>query len=106
MESYSLFAFSKEHGKMKVTNPQQYINSQTGEEFTSWQVAFLHPVAKDTQGRPLATFVHFAKKLGKLTAAEIKARQHSLQICKDQKGKWVLCNKGSDSWEDVELEEE
>lgn len=101
MEKYSLVAFAKQFGKPKTTNPRQYTNSLTGEPFVSWQLVFLHPTEKDEKGQPKPTYVKFSSKLGRLTAQQIGQRYLGLQIVKNDKGDWVLCDCGRASWEDV-----
>ena len=103
-EHFTMAQFAKQYGKPKVTNPVEYINSETGEPFRSWHLAFLSLTEKDDKGRPLATKVYFAKKLGKLTKEEILQRQHSLQIMKNDAGYWMLCNRGMDSWQDLDID--
>lgn len=102
-ESWSLLAFARSHGSMKVTKPQTYTNSQTGEEFTASSCAFVHPTQKDSQGRPAVCFVGFSRNLGELTPAQISARQDELQVVQTMDDKFYLCEPGSGAWEDVNL---
>ena len=100
--SWSLLAFAKSHGAMKVTKPSTYVNSQTGEEFTARSCAFVHPTEKDDQGRNAVTFVGFSQNLGEISAAEIAKRQNELQVVELENGRYSLCEVGS-GWDEVAL---
>ena len=100
--SWSLITFAKAHGEMKVTKPAQYVNSQTGEEFTARSCAFIHPTEKDEQGRPTVCFVGFSRNLGELDASEIAARKDDLQVVELENGKYSLCEAGA-GWDAVNL---
>ena len=101
--SWSLHAFAKSHGRMKVVPSATHINGITGEEFTSSSCAFVHPTEKDEQGRAKVCFVAFSSKLGELSAKEIAARQNELQVVELNSGNYTLCAVGS-GWDDVELD--
>jgi hypothetical protein len=94
VNSWSLLAFAKSHGQMKVTAPMTHVNSETGEEFTARSCAFIHPTEKDEQGRASICFVGFSRNLGELTAAQIAARQNDLQVVEQANGRYVLCEQG------------
>lgn len=89
--SWSLIAFAKSHGTMKVTSELK--NSKTGDTFRS--CAFI----KDG----VVTMVGFASKLGELSAKEIAAQKDSLQVVELESGSLKLCKAGADSWETVDL---
>lgn len=104
LNSWSLKDFRDANGKMKLTPKQKFINSKTGEEFEASSCVFLHPTKKDEQGRPLAVFVGFAKSLGELTKAEIKADADNLQVVYSaENDRYYLCHYGDSSWEDVDF---
>lgn len=91
LPSWSLVAFAKSYGKMKVGS---FIN-EDGIPFKS--CIFV----KDG----VNTFVGFSQKLGELSPAEISARKEELQIVKTDSNRYKLCKKGNpgESWEDVDL---
>ena len=91
--SWSLIDFAKSHGKMQVG---EFINSETGEVFKS--CIFTNPT-NNTR-----TFVAFSSKLGEMTPKQIAGRKEDLQIVQLNSGTYRLCNKGSNSWEDVNLD--
>jgi hypothetical protein len=103
VNSWSLLAFAKSHGAMKVVPPTTKVNSHTGEEFTSGSCAFVHPTEKDENGRAKVCFVGFSSKLGELTPEEISARKNDLQVVELQTGSYYLCSQGESSWADVSL---
>lgn len=103
VNSWSLLAFAKAHGQMKVTAPMTHVNSETGEEFTATSCAFVHPTEKDDQGRAAVCFVGFSRNLGELSAKEIASKQDELQVVEMQNGRYVLCEQSNSSWEDVAL---
>ena len=103
VNSWSLLAFAKSHGTMKVTAPMTHVNSQTGEEFTATSCAFIHPSEKDEQGRPKACFVGFSRNLGELSPAEIASRKDELQVVELENGRYTLCEAGNSSWAEVDL---
>ena len=103
VNSWSLLAFARSHGQMKVTSPMTHVNSETGEEFTATSCAFIHPTEKDEQGRAAICFVGFSRNLGELTAAQIAARQNELQVVEQANGRYVLCEQGS-GWDEVTLD--
>ena len=104
VNSWSLLAFAKSHGTMKVTAPMTHVNSETGEEFTARSCAFVHPTEKDEQGRAKVCFVGFSRNLGEISPAEIVAKQADLQIVELDNGRYTLCEAGSGSWDDVALD--
>lgn len=103
VNSWSLLAFAKTHGQMKVTAPMTHVNSETGEEFTASSCAFIHPTEKDDQGRAKICFVGFSRNLGELSATQIAARQNDLQIVEQANGRYVLCEQGG-GWDEVALD--
>lgn len=90
-KSWSLLAFAKERGQMKVA---PFKNSQTGEEFKS--CAFVSP-------ENTVTLVGFSSNLGELTPAEIVAQKNDLQVVELNSGTFKLCKASNSSWEDVSL---
>lgn len=100
--SWSLIAFAKSHGRMKVVPRAEHVNTQTGEVFEAASCAFIHPTEKDEQGRAAVTFVAFSSKLGELSPAEIAAQKDELQVAQLNSGNYVLCKQG-DGWSDVDL---
>lgn len=90
--SWSLIAFAKSHGKMKVTG--DLVNSNTGETFKS--CAF-----EGSDGT--ITMVGFSSNLGELTAKEIAEKKDNLQVVQLESGSYKLCKAGADSWETVDL---
>ena len=104
VNSWSLIAFAKSHGQMKVTAPMTHVNSETGEEFTARSCAFVHPTEKDEQGRAAICFVGFSRNLGELSPAEIVAKQSELQVVELDNGRYTLCEQGNSSWDEVALD--
>lgn len=90
--SYTLLAFARAHGKMKVG---PCVNSKTGEKFPS--CIFIN---EDDDSK---VFVGFSSNLGELTPAEIKAQKDKLQVVELESGNYYLCKKGEGNWEDVDL---
>lgn len=90
----SLLAFAATHGRMQLATLH---NGETGEEFKS--CAFTNKEGE-------VTFVKFSSNLGELTPAEISARKNELQVVtldSDARFPYVLCARGENAWEDVEL---
>jgi hypothetical protein len=90
--SWSLLAFAREHGKMKVTN--ELTNSTTGETFKA--CAFVSPSGA-------VTMVGFSSNLGELTPQQIAAQKDSLQVVELESGSLKLCKSGADNWQEVDL---
>lgn len=105
--SWSFMAFAGIHGKPKLTQPKEYINSQTGEHFTSRSVAFEHPTEMETMPdgsqRHKVCFVGFTRNLGELSAAEIAARKDELRVVEYNNGNYGLCGQAADAWEDINI---
>ena len=91
VNSWSLVAFAKTHGKMKVA---PFINKETGELFKSCMFV-------DAEGN-INKVVNFSSKLGELTPQQIVAQKDELQVIELNTGKYKLCKSGS-TWEDVDL---
>lgn len=89
--SWSLVAFAKSHGKMKIA---PFVNKGTGEAFKS--CAFINADGNVT------AMVNFSSKLGELTPQEIVAHKDELQVVQLESGTYKLCKSGS-TWEDVDL---
>lgn len=88
---WTLLAFAASHGKMQTG----VARDKEGTEFAS--CSFTHPT---TGAR---TYVGFSNNLGVLTASEIAAQKHNLQVVQLETGGYRLCKQGQSSWEDVEL---
>lgn len=92
LTSWSLVAFARTHGKMKVGS---FVNEE-GIPFKSC----IFVDANDNK-----TFVGFSTKLGELSPSEIASRKDELQIVLTENGKYKLCKVGNpgEAWEDVDL---
>ena len=90
INSWSLIAFARAHGKMQVGN---FTNKETGEMFKSC-------IFSNGESR---TFVAFSSKMGDLTPREIAAQKDELQVVQLESGNYSLCRQGQNSWEDVDL---
>ena len=101
--SWTLMAFAQSHGKPSLTQPREFVNSQTGEPFTARSVAFEHPTEKDEQGRNKVCFVGFSRNLGELSVSEIIANKDSLNVVEFENGNFSLCKRGENAWEAIDL---
>jgi hypothetical protein len=91
INSWSLLAFAKSHGKMQVG---EFANKDTGEVFKSC-------IFTDDAGS--RCFVAFSSKMGELTPREIAAMKDDLQVVQLESGNFSLCKQGQNAWEDVDL---
>ena len=91
INSWSLIAFARSHGKMQVG---EFANKETGEVFKSC-------IFTDQQGG--RCFVAFSSKMGELTPREIAAMKDELQVVQLESGNFSLCKQGQNAWEDVDL---
>lgn len=91
LNSVSLIAFAKSHGKMQVGN---FVNKDTKEEFKSC-------IFTDAENN--RTFVAFSSNLGVLSPKEIAAMKNELQVVLLDSDNYYLCKQGQNSWEDVDL---
>lgn len=89
--SWSLVAFARTHGKMKVA---PFVNQKTKETFKS--CAFINADGE------VSAIVNFSSNLGELTPAEIVSQKDELQVVQLESGTYKLCKTGS-TWEDVDL---
>lgn len=89
--SWTLIAFAKSHGKMKVA---PFVNKETGEAFKSCMFV-------NSDGEVTAT-VNFSSNLGELTPQQIASQKDELQVVQLNSGTYKLCKAGS-TWEDVDL---
>lgn len=89
--SWSLVAFARSNGRMKVGS---FVNSDTGEAFKSCM--FVNEEGKVNK------VVNFSSKLGELTPQQIASQKDSLQVVELESGTFKLCKTGS-TWEDVDL---
>lgn len=93
-KNWSLISFAKEFGKPQLAH---LTNKETGEKYDA--VVF-------GEGNNI-TFVSFSRKLGPLSAKEIKEQKDSLQVvlCETTQGNdmYALCHQGESSWEDIDL---
>lgn len=71
-----------------------FVNSKTGDSFHSC-------VFTDNNGK--RELVAFSSKLGELTPKEIAMRKHNLQVVMLPSGSKILCEKGENTWEDVDI---
>ena len=92
INSWSLIAFARAHGKMQVG---EFANKDTGEVFKS--CIFTNP---SDQSR---CFVAFSSKMGELTPREIASMKDELQVVQLESGNFSLCKQGQNAWEDVDL---
>ena len=91
--SWSLIAFARANGKMKVA---PFVNSDTGEAFKSCMFV-------DADGN-VNKIVNFSSKLGELTPQQIASQKDDLQVVELDNGRFKRGKKGSgDTWEDVDL---
>ena len=90
INSWSLIAFAKTHGKMQVG---EFANKETGETFKSC-------IFSDGESR---CFVAFSSKMGELTPREIAQQKDDLQVVQLESGNYSLCKVGQNAWEDVDL---
>ena len=90
VNSWSLIAFAREHGKMQVG---EFANKETGEVFKSC-------IFSNGDNR---CFVAFSSKMGELTPREIAAKKDELQVVQLESGNYSLCKVGQNAWEDVDL---
>jgi len=90
INSWSLIAFAKAHGKMQVG---EFANKETGEVFKSC-------IFSDGDSR---CFVAFSSKMGELTPRKIAAKKDELQVVQLESGNYILCKVGQNTWEDVDL---
>jgi len=90
INSWSLIAFAKTHGKMQVG---EFANKETGEVFKSC-------IFTDGDSR---CFVAFSSKMGELTPREIASMKDDLQVVQLESGNYSLCKVGQNAWEDVDL---
>lgn len=93
-KSWSLIAFVKAMGgKLQVG---EFTNKEDGTIFHSCIVS-----DGTSENR---TFVAFSSNLGELTPHQIVAQKDNLQVVQfDESGRYCLCTKGENSWEDVDL---
>lgn len=88
---WTLLAFAESHGKMQTGTAKD----KDGVEFAS--CSFTNPT---TGAR---TYVGFSTNLGVLSAKEIAANKHDLQVVQLETGGYRLCRQGVSTWEDVDL---
>ena len=91
INSWSLIAFARSHGKMQVG---EFANKETGEVFKSCIF---------TDADQNRCFVAFSSKMGELTPREIAAMKDDLQVVQLESGHYSLCKQGQNAWEDVDL---
>ena len=91
INSWSLIAFARSHGKMQVG---EFANKETGEVFKSCIF---------TDADQNRCFVAFSSKMGELTPREIASMKDDLQVVQLESGNFSLCKQGQNAWEDVDL---
>ena len=96
--NWSLMAFARSHGNMKVgTFTNKDANSPDyGKQFRS--CFFVDP--QDTRN---ITFVGFSRNLGELTREQIKVQKNDLQVVELENGHFSLCKAGALAGDDVDL---
>lgn len=98
VNSWSLMAFARSHGAMKIgtfTNKDQN-SPDYGKQFRS--CFFINP--QDTRN---ITFVGFSRNLGELSPQQIAAQKNDLQVVELENGHYSLCKQGSLAGDDVDL---
>lgn len=93
VDSYSLLAFARSHGNPKFC-PQQ-VNKETGEIFDS--LAFINKTTDEV------TFVSISSKLGTMSSKKVAEMKDDLQVVEFDSGNFMLCKKGQNAWEDIDL---
>ena len=98
--SWSLRDFAKSHGRMQKGHFTG-VDQITGEmrEFDS--IIFTDPNNPNQQTNKI--FVNFSSKIGTMSAQEIKSQVDDLQVVELNGGSHILCRRGSNAWEDIEL---
>lgn len=95
LNSWSFVEFSHKYTKLKYA---KNLVNKAGEKFTSL-------VAIDAAGN--YTFINFSSKLGVLTPAELKEKKDNLQVVLNTGARgqevYTLCNKGANTWEDIDI---
>ena len=91
INSWSLIAFARSHGKMQVG---EFANKETGEVFKSCIF---------TDANQNRCFVAFSSKMGELTPRQIATMKDDLQVVQLESGNYSLCKQGQNAWEDVDL---
>ena len=91
INSWSLIAFARSHGKMQVG---EFANKETGDVFKSCIF---------TDADQNRCFVAFSSKMGELSPREIAAMKDDLQVVQLESGNFSLCKQGQNAWEDVDL---
>ena len=96
--NWSLMAFARSHGNMKVgTFTNKDANSPDyGKQFRS--CFFVDP--QDTRN---ITFVAFSRNLGELTPQQIAANKKDQQVVYLENGHFSLCKAGALAGDDVDL---
>lgn len=99
LNSWSLLAFAKSHGKMKVASLSK--TDDQGNTRTWKSCVFENP----SDGN--LCFVSFSRNLGELSPRQISEQKSDLQVvkCLTKEGNemYSLCRKGESSWQDVDL---
>lgn len=104
ISSVSFMAFAREHGPR--VQRAVFTNKKTNATFAS--LVIFSPSNEDNK-----TFVGFSSKLGELSAKEVATMKNDLQVVElegepdeetgEIKNHFVLCKKGQNNWEDVDL---
>lgn len=93
-KSWSLIDFAKAHGKMQLGSFTTVDEDGTKRDFKSCIFT-----GKDSN----RVFVNFSSRLGELNKNEIASQVAELQVVKLVDGGYILCHKGVNSWEDIDL---
>lgn len=89
VNSWSLMAFARSHGRMKVVPcTVKNVEDRKGEQFKSC-------IFENPNDHNDVTWVNFSKNLGELSPAEIAARKDELQVVELGSGSFSLCKAGA-----------
>lgn len=88
--------FARANGKMQV-GKFSHADKETGEVREFKSCIFTNPETDELK------FVAFSSKLGELTPKEIAEQKDDLQVVTLESGSNILCRKGQNAWEDVDL---
>lgn len=95
VDSMSLLAFARSHGKMQLGKFSD--TDETSGEVSEWQSLIF------TDDAGTRTFVSVSEKLGTITPQFLLDNYRDLQVIKGNSGKYMVCKVGQNSWETIEL---
>lgn len=106
----SFVAFAASFTKLQIAHLK---NRETGDRFTCLAFTKANAKVNPKTGNPEHTFVSFSTKLGELSPQELVSKKDKLLVVElagdvdeetgEIKSSYVLCNKGEDTWEEVDL---